>query len=157
MEAVGRLAGGIAHDFNNMLMAIVGYASLGRELAAEGSKLRYYNDQVLAAADKATDLTRQILAFSRKQVMSPAPVDLNGIILGMGKIIARLLGEDIEISLNLAGSRARGPGRPRPDRAGADEPVHERPRRDARRRAAGHRHPGGRLRPARAPRRTASS
>ena len=123
MEAVGRLAGGIAHDFNNMLMAIIGYASLARELAAEGSKLRFYNDQVLVAADKATDLTRQILAFSRKQVMSPAPVDLNGIILGLGKIIARLLGEDIEITLNLPGSRARGPGRPRPDRTGADEPV----------------------------------
>ena len=105
MEAIGRLAGGIAHDFNNMLMAIVGYASLARELAAEGSKLRAYNDQVLIAADKATDLTRQILAFSRKQVMSPAPVDVNAIILGLGKIITRLLGEDIEITLNLAGSR----------------------------------------------------
>jgi len=104
MEAVGRLAGGIAHDFNNMLMAIVGYASLGRELAGEGSKLQYYNDQVLAAADKATNLTRQILAFSRKQVMSPAPVDVNGIILGLGKIITRLLGEDIEITLNLPGT-----------------------------------------------------
>jgi two-component system NtrC family sensor kinase len=104
MEAVGRLAGGIAHDFNNMLMAIVGYASLGRELAAEGSEQRYYGDQVLVAAEKATDLTRQILAFSRKQVMSPAPVDVNGIILGLGKIIGRLLGEDIEVSLNLTGA-----------------------------------------------------
>jgi len=104
MEAVGRLAGGIAHDFNNMLMAIIGYASLGRELAAEGSKLRFYNDQVLVAADKATELTRQILAFSRKQVLSPAPVDLNGIILGLAKIISRLLGEDIETSLNLPGT-----------------------------------------------------
>jgi len=104
MEAIGRLAGGIAHDFNNMLMAIIGYASLSSELAAEGSKLRFYNDQVLVAADKATDLTRQILAFSRKQVMTPAPVDLNGIILGLAKIIKRLLGEDIEISLNLPGA-----------------------------------------------------
>jgi PAS domain S-box-containing protein len=104
MEAVGRLAGGIAHDFNNMLMAIVGYASLAHELTEEGSKLRAYNEQVLAAADKATDLTRQILAFSRKQVMSTAPVDLNGIILGLGKIIARLLGEDIEIGMSIAGT-----------------------------------------------------
>jgi hypothetical protein len=60
---------------------------------------------VLVAAEKATDLTRQILAFSRKQVMTPVPVDVNGIILGMGKIIARLLGEDIEVSLNLTGAQ----------------------------------------------------
>ncbi len=102
MEAVGRLAGGIAHDFNNMLMAIIGYATLGRELAEAGSKLRHYNDQVLVAADKAADLTRQILAFSRKQVMLPAPIGLNGVIRGLGKIIARLLGEDIEITFNLS-------------------------------------------------------
>jgi PAS domain S-box-containing protein len=102
MEAVGRLAGGIAHDFNNMLMAIVGYASLAREAAPAGSKERSYNDQVLAAAEKAADLTRQILAFSRKQVMSPQPIDLNGVVLGMGGIITRLLGEDIEVVLNLA-------------------------------------------------------
>ncbi|HWR97706.1 MAG TPA: PAS domain S-box protein, partial [Candidatus Methanoperedens sp.] len=105
MEAVGRLAGGIAHDFNNMLMAIVGYASMLQQQAAEGSKLRHYSDQVLAAADKAADLTRQILAFSRKQVMSPAPVDLNEVILGLGKILTRLLGEDIQISLDLSGAR----------------------------------------------------
>ncbi len=103
MEAVGRLAGGIAHDFNNMLMAIVGYASLGRELAEEGSRLRLYNDEVLAAAGKAADLTRQILAFSRKQVMSTAPCDLNGIVRGLQKIVARLLGEDIDFRVSLAG------------------------------------------------------
>jgi two-component system NtrC family sensor kinase len=104
MEAVGRLAGGIAHDFNNMLMAIVGYASLGRELSPVEGKLQSYFDQVLAAADKATDLTRQILAFSRKQVMQTAPANVNGIILGMGKMVTRLLGEDIEITLKLSGS-----------------------------------------------------
>ncbi len=105
MEAVGRLAGGIAHDFNNMLMAIVGYASMARELSPAGSKPRHYSEQVLSAAEKATDLTRQILAFSRKQMMSPAPVDLNGVILGMGKIIARVLGEDIQIGLDLSGTK----------------------------------------------------
>jgi len=104
MEAVGRLAGGIAHDFNNMLMAISGYASLGRDLSAAGSQERFYSDQVLAAADKAADLTRQILAFSRKQVLNPVPIDLNGVILGLGKIFTRLLGEDIEIGMNLCGS-----------------------------------------------------
>ena len=105
MEAMGRFAGGIAHDFNNMLMAIVGYASLGRGLAGRGTKLEGYCDQILGAAEKAGELTRQILAFSRKQVMQPSPVDVNGVVLGMGKIIARLLGEDIEVSLSLAGGR----------------------------------------------------
>ncbi|HEY6000936.1 MAG TPA: ATP-binding protein [bacterium] len=105
MEAIGRFAGGIAHDFNNMLMAIVGYASLGRELAGRGTRQEHYCDQVLAAAEKAGELTWQILAFSRKQVMQMAPVDVNGVILGMGKIIARLLGEDIQVSLNLSGGR----------------------------------------------------
>jgi two-component system NtrC family sensor kinase len=104
MEAVGRLAGGIAHDFNNMLMAIVGYGSLGREISPSGSKPQFYFDQVLAAAEKATDLTRQILAFSRKQVIQTAPVNVNAIILGLGKIVNRLLGEDIEITMNLAGA-----------------------------------------------------
>ena len=105
MEAIGRFAGGIAHDFNNMLMAIVGYASLGRGLAGSGTKLEGYCDQILGAAEKAGELTRQILAFSRKQVMQTSPVDVNGVVLGMGKIIARLLGEDIEVGLSLAGGR----------------------------------------------------
>jgi PAS domain S-box-containing protein len=103
MEAVGRLAGGIAHDFNNMLMAIQGHASLARELTEDGSGVRYDLDQVLAAAGKAAGLTRQILAFSRKQAMTLAPVDMNGVVLGMGKVLARLLGEDVEVVYRLGG------------------------------------------------------
>jgi PAS domain S-box-containing protein len=102
MEAVGRLAGGIAHDFNNLLTAIVGFASVARDEAAPGSAQRENNVQVLAAAAKAAELTRQILAFSRKQVISPAPVNLNGIIANTGKLLARMLGEDVAVVFDLA-------------------------------------------------------
>jgi len=102
MEAVGRLAGGIAHDFNNMLMAIVGHATLARESVAEGSSAQHDLDQVLSAADKAAGLTRQILAFSRKQPVRLAPVDVNDVVAAMGKVLARLLGEDVEVEYDLA-------------------------------------------------------
>jgi PAS domain S-box-containing protein len=102
MEAVGRLAGGIAHDFNNLLTAIVGFATVAREEGEPGSSQVQSADQVLAAAAKATDLTRQILAFSRKQVISPAPVDVNEIIRGMARLLGRVLGEDVEVALDLA-------------------------------------------------------
>jgi PAS domain S-box-containing protein len=102
MEAVGRLAGGIAHDFNNLLTAIVGFASCARDEAEPLGSQRQYAEQVLQAAAKATELTRQILAFGRKQVMSTAPVEVNGIIRSMGKLLSRVLGEDVEVALDLA-------------------------------------------------------
>ncbi len=101
MEAVGQLAGGIAHDFNNMLTAIVGYASLLRKNAATGSEDRLYAGQILSSAERAANLTRQILAFSRKQVLSRRPVALSHVVSGMEKLIARLLGEDIDIRFSL--------------------------------------------------------
>jgi PAS domain S-box-containing protein len=102
MEAIGQLAGGVAHDFNNILTAITGYASFLKVKTEEGSQLRYYGEQILHAAEKAANLTRQILAFSRKQVISPRLVRINEIIKGMEKMILRLLGEDIEIHIQLA-------------------------------------------------------
>jgi two-component system NtrC family sensor kinase len=101
MEAIGQLAGGIAHDFNNILTAITGYATFFTMRTEEGGQLRHYADQILQASDKAAKLTRQILAFSRKQMITPRPVRINEIIHGMEKMLLRLLAEDIEIRMDL--------------------------------------------------------
>jgi PAS domain S-box-containing protein len=100
MEAMGRLAGGIAHDFNNLLTAIMGYASMltsGRLMppAVAGK-------EIIEAADRARALTSQLLAFSRKQVMAPTPLDINGVIAGLGTMLERLIGESIKITTDLA-------------------------------------------------------
>jgi PAS domain S-box-containing protein len=102
MEAVGRLAGGIAHDFNNMLMAIIGHTSLAREAAPPGSALQEDLGQALAAADKAAGLTRQILAFSRSRAATLAPTEVNEVVGGMGKVLTRLVGEDVQVEFKLA-------------------------------------------------------
>ena len=96
MEAVGRLAGGVAHDFNNLLMVISGYTELLQSKFEDGDPVRRNTDAILKAADRAGDLTRQLLAFSRKQVLSLQVVDLNNIIADTAKMIHRLIGEDIE-------------------------------------------------------------
>jgi two-component system, cell cycle sensor histidine kinase and response regulator CckA len=96
MEAVGRLAGGIAHDFNNLLTAITGYAEIAAQRLEEGPRLRAV-EQIRAAADRAAELTRQLLAFSRKQILRPRRIDLNDVLEGMDGMLRRILGEDIEI------------------------------------------------------------
>ena len=101
MEAVGRLAGGVAHDFNNMLTAILSYGDLLLADMPEGSTQREDMTEIMKAAQKATTLTRKLLAFSRQQVLRPARVDLNSTISGLEKMIERLLGDGIELSLNL--------------------------------------------------------
>ena len=101
MESVGRLAGGVAHDFNNHLTVINGYASLLRTKVADGriaDGLKLIRD----AGERAAALTRQLLAFSRKQVPRPEPVNLNKLIRGMEKMVARLMGEGVELRLSLA-------------------------------------------------------
>jgi PAS domain S-box-containing protein len=98
MEAVGLLAGGVAHDFNNLLQAIIGYGHLLLMKMGESDPLKLDVDMMLAAADKATDVTRSLLAFSRKQVMNPQPVNLNERISHMEKFLARVIGEEIRIS-----------------------------------------------------------
>ena len=95
MEAVGQLAGGIAHDFNNILSAIVGFGTLVQMDMAENDPSQAHMEQVLAAVERAADLTKSLLAFSRNQVMQPAPVNLNEIILKTGKFLGRIIGEDI--------------------------------------------------------------
>jgi PAS domain S-box-containing protein len=102
MEAVGRLAGGIAHDFNNMLTAIKSYSELLATDMAPESQQRADINEVMKAADKATALTRQLLAFSRQQVLRPATVDLNSTVDGLRKILRRLVPENIELTCRLA-------------------------------------------------------
>jgi PAS domain S-box-containing protein len=102
MEAVGQLAGGIAHDFNNILTAITGYGSLMMGKMGDGDQLKYYLQQILDSAHRAANLTQGLLAFSRKQAISTSPVHVNKIIGNVEKLMRRLIGEDIEMSVSLA-------------------------------------------------------
>ncbi|MBT9537577.1 MAG: PAS domain-containing protein, partial [Nitrospirae bacterium] len=91
MEAVGTLTGGIAHDFNNILTAIIGYGNILKMKLQENSPLMGYTDQILASADRAANLTQSLLAFSRKQVINPKPVNLNEITASVEKILLRII------------------------------------------------------------------
>jgi PAS domain S-box-containing protein len=99
MEAVGRLAGGIAHDFNNVLTAIFGYTDLLLDQLRPDDPRRSDVEEIRRAADRAATLTRQLLAFSRKQVMQPRLLDLNEVLTGIRKLLARLVGEDIRVEI----------------------------------------------------------
>ena len=102
VEAVGRLAGGIAHDFNNILTAILGTTQLlQREIGPEAP---HYADveEIRMAAERAADLTRQLLAYSRRQVLAPRVLDLNAVVLGLDHMLRRLIGEDVELVNELA-------------------------------------------------------
>ena len=101
MEAIGRLAGGIAHDFNNLLVPIIGHAELGLMHLSPSDKLHEHLDQIYKAAQRAADMTRQILSISRRQELETTVVDLNQIVLGLETMLRRLIGEDIEIEMNL--------------------------------------------------------
>ncbi len=104
MQAVGELAGGVAHDFNNLLMVVKGHAQLLLERLPEGAPLRHSAEQVEKAADRAASLTRQLLAFSRKQVLQPRVLDMNEVVAGMIKMFSRVIGENIEMAF-LPGSK----------------------------------------------------
>ena len=97
MESVGRLAGGVAHDFNNMLGVILGYTELAEEEIEHIQPISSYLDEIRKAAQRSSDLTRQLLAFARKQAIVPKVLDLNETIDGMLKILRRLIGEDIDL------------------------------------------------------------
>jgi CheY-like chemotaxis protein len=97
MEAVGRLAGGIAHDFNNLLMVISGYCEFLLERIGSDPAVRGPAQEIANAANRATALTRQLLAFSRKQMLTPKVLDLNAVVTENFKMLTRLIGEDIEL------------------------------------------------------------
>jgi len=97
LEAVGRLAGGVAHDFNNALSVILGYSELALDEAAPGTPFREYVQAILDAAQRSTGITRQLLAFARRDVIQPRVLDLNETVEAMLTILRRLLGEDIEL------------------------------------------------------------
>ena len=102
MEAIGRLAGGVAHDFNNLLTAIIGYTDLVKEKLEPSDPIAHDVGEIRKAADRAAALTRQLLALSRKQFMSPEVLDLNGIVTGLLPMLPRVIGEHIETTTSLA-------------------------------------------------------
>jgi PAS domain S-box-containing protein len=99
MEAVGRLAGGVAHDFNNLLMVIKGHTELLMDTLPPADSMSRKIMQIDRAADRAAALTKQLLAFSRMQVLQPRVMNLNGVVEDMGKLLPRLIGEDIELAI----------------------------------------------------------
>lgn len=101
MEAIGQLAGGVAHDFNNLLVPIIGYATLGLLKLEPDHKLYSNLEQIKKAAERAADLTRQILAFSRKQILQTHTLNLNDVILDFQKMVERLIGEDVDLQTQL--------------------------------------------------------
>jgi two-component system cell cycle sensor histidine kinase/response regulator CckA len=102
MEAIGRLAGGIAHDFNNLVQAIGGYTEMLLRQLGEDDPLRRNAEEIKKAGDRAAALTRQLLAFSRQQVLQPSLLDVNRVVNHVERLLTRLIGEDIELRTYLA-------------------------------------------------------
>ena len=107
MEAIGRLAGGVAHDFNNLLTAIIGYTDLITEHLEQSNALHRDVSEIRKAADRGAALTRQLLAFSRKQFLTPTVLDLNDTVSGLLQMLPRAIGEHIRTTVNLAPDLAR--------------------------------------------------
>jgi two-component system cell cycle sensor histidine kinase/response regulator CckA len=103
MEAIGTLAGGVAHDFNNMLTAIFGYGEIIKMAMKPDDPHHAALDQIMGAAKRAADLTQGLLAFSRKQVLNIKPTELNSVVRNVEKLLLRLIGEDVDLSTQLAG------------------------------------------------------
>ena len=107
MEAIGQLAGGVAHDFNNLLTVIKGYSQLSILDLKENNPLRNNIQEIEKATQKGTDLTRQLLTFSRRQVLDFKVLDLNALLKGLEKMLRRIIGEDIELVTHLEGNLGR--------------------------------------------------
>jgi PAS domain S-box-containing protein len=102
MEGIGRLAGGVAHDFNNLLTAIMSYTELARDGLTPGDPVAQDLDEVAGAARRAADLTSQLLAFARKQIIEPQALNLNTLLKDMDRLLRRVIGEDVELEVRLA-------------------------------------------------------
>ncbi len=102
MEAIGQLAGGVAHDFNNLLAIVVGYCDLLSEELEAGSPERKYVQEIRKAGNRAVSLTRQLMAFSRKQVLEPRVLDLNQVVADTDRMLRRIIGEDIDLAVLFA-------------------------------------------------------
>jgi two-component system, cell cycle sensor histidine kinase and response regulator CckA len=107
IEAVGRLSGGIAHDFNNLLGVIIGYSQVLIKKLGAGNPLLEHAEEIEKAGQRAASLTKQLLAFSRQQVLAPAVLNLNAVITDMGKMLHRLIGEDIDLGMKLSADIGR--------------------------------------------------
>jgi PAS domain S-box-containing protein len=101
MEAVGRLAAGVAHDFNNLLTIVIGYSDLALQRLSTGNRMRPPLEEIKKAGERAAWLTRQLLAFSRKQVLQPQILDLNSLLANVDQMLRRVIGEDIELVMQL--------------------------------------------------------
>ena len=97
LESIGQLAGGIAHDFNNLMTTMIGYAQMGLTTLPEEYRERVYLEEILKAADRATNLIQQLLAFSRRQVVELQVIDLNSLLVNIDMMLQRLIGEDVEL------------------------------------------------------------
>lgn len=102
MEAVGRLAGGVAHDFNNKLAVILGYGDMASRAGISSDRYRTYLDQIIKAANQSREITRQLLAFSRQEVISPRVLDINDVVKDSQKGLCRFIGEDVRFEVKLA-------------------------------------------------------
>ena len=107
MEAIGNLAGGVAHDFNNLLSVILSYSTMLASDMTPSDPRRADLEEILAAGRRAVDLTRQLLAFSRKQILQPRIVNLNDVVAGMERMLGRLIGADVELTVLPALALAR--------------------------------------------------
>jgi CheY-like chemotaxis protein len=119
MEAVAKLAGGIAHDFNNLLTAVIGYADLLILQLPDGGQSRRHAEEIKRAGTRAANLTRQLLAFSRQQVLQPREIVLNDVLSGMENSLRRILGDRVELSL-LRGDR---PGKVKADPSQVEQVI----------------------------------
>jgi PAS domain S-box-containing protein len=102
MEGIGRLAGGIAHDFNNLLTVMIGYGEMAEESLPESSPVQYHIQQILKASYRAADLTQQLLAFARRQIIEPKVVRMNDLVIHTESLLQRILGEDVKLITYLA-------------------------------------------------------